>query len=552
MDLKRQIQAFFKGEVLDDENTLNTYSKDASIFEIKPQLVAAPADNQDIKNLIGFINQNPDQNLSITPRAAGTCMSGGAIGESIVLDMTKHFNQILEVGSDFAIVQPGVFYRDFEKKTLEHDLILPCYTASREINTVGGMVGNNSAGEKTLSYGQTKDWAERLRVVLSDGNEYIFEPLAVPELKKKLAQKDFEGEIYRQILNLIYENHDLIYWAKPQVSKNSAGYLIWDVWDGQKFDLSKLIVGSQGTLGIVTEIKFRLTRPKKHSKLVVIFMPNLEGLETIVNLVLAHQPESFESYDDQTLQVALKFLPEVIKVIKPKNLLSLIISFLPEMWMTLLGGMPKLVLLAEFTGSTPQEVDLKCIKAKLDLKRFNLKTRITSTEEEAKKYWVLRRESFNLLRHHAGNRRTAPFIDDIIVQPSQLPKLLPRLKTILDDYKNLMIYTIAGHIGNGNFHIIPLVDLSSKKTLQAIPEISRRVFELVFEFKGSMDAEHNDGLIRGPFLEAMFGKDVYQLFKKIKNIFDPNNIFNPHKKVDATFEYSLSHITNEQTHPHSS
>lgn len=551
MSLKDQLTDF-KGEVFDDEDILKKYSQDASIFEIKPQLVAAPADSQDIKNLISFVKKRPDLNLSITPRAAGTCMSGGAVGESIILDMTKHFNQILEVGSDFAIVQPGVYYRDFEKKTLQHDLILPCYTASREINTVGGMVGNNSAGEKTLSYGQTKDWVEKLQVVLSDGNEYIFEPLTIEELKKKLTQKDFEGAIYRQIANLLNENHHLIYRAKPQVSKNSAGYLIWDVWDGQKFDLSKLIIGSQGTLGIVTEIKFRLTHPKKHSKLLVIFMPDLEGLETIVNLVLAHQPESFESYDDQTLGVALKFLPEVIKVIKPKNLLSLAMSFLPEMWMTLWGGMPKLVLLAEFTGSTPQEVDLKCIKAKLDLKKFHLKTRITSTEEEAKKYWVLRRESFNLLRHHAGNRRTAPFIDDIIVQPSQLPKLLPRLKTILDDYKNLMIYTIAGHIGNGNFHIIPLVNLEDEKTLQAIPEISRRVFELVFEFKGSMDAEHNDGLIRGPFLEAMFGEDIYQLFKKIKNIFDPDNIFNPHKKVDATWEYSLAHITHQQVLPHSS
>lgn len=551
MSLKNQIQAFFEGEVLDDDETLKSFSKDASIFEIKPKLVLAPKDSQDIKKLIKFIIES-DKNLSITPRSAGTCMSGGAIGDSIILDMTKHFNQVLEVGSDWAEVQPGVYYRDFEKKTLENDLILPCYTASREINTVGGMIGNNSAGEKTLSYGQTKDWVEKLRIILSDGNEYIFEPLDVAQLEKKLVQKDFEGEIYRQIHQLIYENHDLIYSARPQVSKNSAGYLLWEVWDGKKFDLSKLITGSQGTLGIVTEIKFHLIHPKKHSKLLVIFMPDLEGLERIVNLILAHKPESFESYDDQTLKVAMRFLPEVIKVIKPRNLLSLAISFLPEVWMSLLGGMPKLVLLAEFTGNTPEEVDLKCIKAKLDLKRFNLKTRITSTEDEARKYWVLRRESFNLLRHHAGNRKTAPFIDDIIVNPSSLSQFLPELKAILDDYKDLMIYTIAGHIGNGNFHIIPLVDLSDEKTKQAIPEISRRVFQLVFRFKGSMDAEHNDGLIRGPYLETMFGEEVYQLFKKVKSIFDPNNIFNPHKKTDSTFEYSLSHITSEQIHPHSS
>lgn len=541
--IKDDLKTVFKGELLDDRVTLETYSKDASIFDIKPQLVATPIDSSDIQSLIKYVNSHPGQNLSITPRSAGTCMSGGAIGESIILDMKRHFNKVLEIGDDFSVTQPGVFYKDFEKKTLEKDLLLPCYTASREINTVGGMAANNSAGEKTLTYGQTKDWILQLKVIFSDGNEYVLSPLDKSKLDKKLAQNDFEGKIYNQLFNLLDENYEMIQKARPDVSKNAAGYLLWDAWDKNTFDISKLIVGSQGTLGIITEIKFKLIRPNKHSKLLVIFLHNIEELETVVNKVLEFKPESFESYDDQTLKVAMRFLPEVLKVFKPSSLISLIFSFLPEMWMSFSGGMPKLVLLAEFTGNSIEEVDQKCLNAKLGIKQFKLKNRITNSEEETRKYWILRRESFNLLRHHAKHMRTAPFIDDIVIKPEYLPQFLPKLELILKDYEKDIIYTMAGHIGNGNFHIIPLMDFTKERTKQLIPEISKRVYDLVFEYHGSMDGEHNDGLVRGPYLPQMFGEDVYQLFKDVKKIFDPNNIFNPHKKVDATFEYSLNHLS---------
>lgn len=552
MDLKAALDPIIEGEILDDDKSLTDASKDASIFEIRPKLIIAPQNTDDIKHLINFINDHPEEKLSITPRSAGTCMSGGAIGESIILDMTHHFHRILGFGESSVRVLPGMYYRDFEKETLKVDRLLPCYTASREINTVGGMVGNNSAGEKTLSFGQTKDYVQRLKVVLADGNEYEFYPLTKDELNTKLAQDDFEGQIYQQIYQLISENHDLIYDSKPKVSKNSAGYLVWEVWDGKRFDLSKLIVGSQGTLGVVTEIEFKLIKPKKVSNLLVIFLSNLDNLAEIVNKVLQFKPESFESYDDQTMKVAMKFLPEVLKMFKETNLLYLMWQFLPEMWMSLTGGFPKLILLAEFTGESEDEVTKKLHQANDSLKEFGLRTHLVSNETEEKKYWTLRRESFNLLRHHSEHMRTAPFIDDIIVNPENLPEFLPKLKAIMDQYKDSLIYTIAGHIGNGNFHIIPLMDFTKPETRKLIPEIGQKVYELVFEYKGSMAAEHNDGLVRGPYLEEMFGEDMFQIFKEIKYIFDPKNIFNPHKKVDATWEYSLDHLSKEQIHPHTS
>src|SRR3989338_2613232 len=188
-DLKSKLQELIKGELLDDEATLNSYSKDASLFEIKPQVVIAPKNSEDVKNIVKFVSQHYEEGLSITPRSAGTDMSGGAINESILLDMTKHFNKIIEVGEKSAKTETGVFYRDFEKETLKKDLLLPCYPASRELCSVGGMVANNSAGEKTLLYGQTERFIKSLKVILSDGNEYEIKPINKKELDKKISQK---------------------------------------------------------------------------------------------------------------------------------------------------------------------------------------------------------------------------------------------------------------------------------------------------------------------------------------------------------------------------
>ncbi len=548
MSLKDDLLHLIKGEILDDDQTLNTYSKDASLFTIKPQLVICPQDSEDIQNLIHYVKTHPEKKLSITPRSAGTDMSGGAVNEGIILDMTKHFNKIVEIGKNYAIVQPGVYYRDFEKETLKQNLLLPCYPASRELNTVGGMVGNNSAGEKTLAFGQTHDFVQELKVVLSDGKEHTLKPLDRKELNAKLREKGFEGDLYRKSYSVIKRNYDILQRAKPVVSKNSTGYLLWYALnpDKQIFDLTQVITGSQGTLGIITEIKFRLIQPKHHSKLLVIFLYNLDHLGEIVDKVLPFQPESFESYDDQTLSFAMRFWTEVIKVIKPHNMLYLALSFIPEALMVLTHGFPKLILMAEFTGDSKGEVAKKATEAQQSISQYHIQSRVTKNEDDARKYWVIRRESFNLFRHHAsGGRRTAPFIDDIIVKPEYLPEFLPKLQKLMDPYKKRMVYTVAGHVGNGNFHIIPLMNLSRERDREIIPELSEKVYDLVFSYHGSMSAEHNDGLIRGPLLEKMYGKEVYKLFKEIKQIFDPKNIFNPHKKTDSNIKYSMEHVSSK-------
>lgn len=541
--LKDDLKKIIQGEVIDDKETLTIFSRDASIFEVTPEVIVAPKDTEDIKNLVDFAKKNKD--VSLTPRSAGTCMSGGPLSQSIVIDMLKYFNKVNEVEDGYAVVQPGVFYRDFEKATLEKGSLLPCFTASREINTVGGMVGNNSAGEKTLKYGQTKDFVRKLKVVLSDGNEYEIKPLYKEDLGKKLDQNNFEGNIYSKILDLLEKNKEVTQKNKPLTHKNSTGYNLWEVWDGKTFDLTKLFTGSQGTLGIITEIEFKLVKVKNHQSLLVIFLEDLNNLDRIVNKVLEYNPESFEFYDDQTMMYAVRFLKELSSKFKHNNLLSVYIRFLPEIIQNIRGDLPKLVLLANFVAGSNQDAGNMSYECQKGLIEFNIKTKVIDNPAEAEKYWVTRHESFNMLRHHSKDMQTAPFIDDIIVRPESLPNFLPKLNEILNPYKDRMIYTMAGHIGDGNFHIIPLMDLRKETVRGIIPELSQKVFNLVFEYKGSMAAEHNDGLIRGPYLPQMYGEEMYQLFKEVKEIFDPNNIFNPNKKTDATFEYSFDHLAKD-------
>ncbi|MFM7088094.1 MAG: FAD-binding oxidoreductase, partial [Candidatus Paceibacterota bacterium] len=272
--MKEEIQKFFKGDIDDTEETLVKYSHDASVFEIKPALVLFPKDGPDVENLVAWASANKAKypHLAITARCAGTCMSGGAIGESIILDFTRYMNNLIDFTDKGKItVEPGMFYRDFEKITLEKGMILPCYTASKNLNAVGGMFGNNSAGERTLRFGKTEDYVIESEVVFQDGKTYKVKPLSKIELETKIAQGDFEGNLYKKIYELALHNDAALQKAKPKVSKNSAGYTLWNVLDtlgvrgaSNYFDLNKILVGSQGTLGIATQITFRLIEEAKY------------------------------------------------------------------------------------------------------------------------------------------------------------------------------------------------------------------------------------------------------------------------------------------------
>lgn len=548
MPLADELKKVVRGEVVTDATALEVYSRDASLFRVMPQAAVVPADAQDVCALVQYVSakkvENHKLDLSITPRAAGTDMSGGPLTTSIVLD-TKRLNRLVELGGDYAVVEPGMYFRDFDKETKKKDLELPCYTASRELNTIGGMIGNNSGGEKNLKYGKTARYVKELEVVLADGQVHTLKHLEGEELAHKLQEPGFEGDVYRQMSKLLLTPAyaKIIEANKPKVEKNSSGYALWDIGDGKNsLNLARLMVGSQGTLGVVTRATVGLVHPKKYASMAVIFVSDLAQLGELVPEVLRYQPDSFESYDDHTFSIAIKYLPELATQMK-SGIVGIGLSFLPELWMTLTGGIPKLVLLVEFRGDTQEEALSQANKlaAEVAHNKSHVSVRVAPTETSARKYWAVRRESFNLLRKKIRGKRTAPFIDDFVVPPAVLPEFLPKLQGLMSQYPQLT-YTIAGHVGDGNFHIIPLIDPKDPTIGRVIDELSHKVYDLVLQYKGSISGEHNDGLVRTPYVEKMFGREMYGLFMDVKKIFDPNNIFNPGKKVGLTYSQALAKL----------
>ncbi len=544
-DIVSDLKALVSGDVDDSAETKELFSHDASMFELVPEVVVSPKDAEDVKKIVTYVAQHKAENpeLSLTARSGGTCMSGGAVNDSIVLNFTKYFNKIESVTELSAQAQPGVYYRDFEKATLEKGAIMPSYPASRDLCTIGGMVNNNAGGEKSLVYGKTERFIEELKVVFADGNEYSVKPLDRAGLQQKMAQQDFEGKLYRDVFELVDTNYDAIKAARPGVSKDSTGYHLWDVWDREsgRFELNRLITGGQGTLGLTTDITFKLVPAPKHSGTLVVFLRSINDLGVLINKVMEHKPHTFEGFDNYTLMLSFKLFFFFRKTLGWWGMIKLGLQLIPDA-LKLMRGIPKMVLLIEFTGDTPEEVKEKVHKMRLDMKEFGHEALFEEDETEAKaeKFWIMRRQSFNILRKKVHDKHTAPFMDDLIVPPQVLPQFLPEIRQVIAKYK--LLATIAGHMGDGNFHIIPLMKIEDKREKAKLEPAMKEINDIVLKYKGSLSGEHNDGMIRGPWLEKMYGPEVYGYFKRVKEIFDPQNIFNPHKKTDATWDYSMDHL----------
>jgi FAD/FMN-containing dehydrogenase len=648
-ELRDELVKIIEGDVSIDEVDLEKMARDTSLFYVKPRLVVFPKHKDDVQKLVAFVASKKQEgmDISVTGRSAGTCMTGGSLTESIIFDTTRYMNHVTDVTDKEAKSEPGVFYRDFEPHTLEKGWIMPSYPASRELAAIGGIISNNSGGEKTLIYGKTEKYVKELEVVYANGETDTLRALNQDELKAKINSGTEGGRIHKEMYDLITSNYDKIMGAKPTVSKNSSGYYLWNVYNketnmfdlsklvvgsqgtgGEKtliygktekyvkelevvyangetdtlralnqdelkakinsgteggrihkemydlitsnydkimgakptvsknssgyylwnvynketnmFDLSKLVVGSQGTLAMVTRATITGIVPKTHRRMLVLFIPSTVHLGEIIPALLKHEPETMESYDDNTFKIAVKFFKD-IALRMGGNMITLGFQFLPEFWMVLTGGVPKIVLMAEFAGGSDEEVARQVDQAYEDMKQFGLPMKKTTSDQESKKYWTFRRESFALLRSRLKGMRTAPTIDDIVVHPKDLPEFLPKLAVIFSKYNDL-IYTVAGHMGDANFHIIPLIDVHKPGIIDTLHKLMDEVYTLVIEYKGSISAEHNDGLLRTPYLPKMFNQDTIALFEKTKEIFDKQGIFNPKKKVHGSMEYSFSKV----------
>jgi FAD/FMN-containing dehydrogenase len=544
-ELLEDLKSRIKGEIFDDEQTLKTFSRDTSLFEIKPTAVVVPKDVDDIKTIVQFVNDNKREypELSLTPRSGGTDMSGGAIGTGLIIDFTQHFDFFdIDAGNSKAVVQPGVFYKNFAIEAEKLGLEMPTFPASKDIAAFGGMVGNNCGGEKTLQYGQIRKYVKRIKVVLSNGEEYEFKKITIEELQNKMKEDSFLGGIYRRVFDLLDSNYYKVQQARPETSKNSSGYAIWDVYnrDEGTFDMTQLFTGAQGTLGIITEIELDLVKIKKHKKLVTIFLKKWDHLPDLVNQILPVDPISLETFDRTTMFLGMKFMPKIAKKVGIGTI-DFMLSFLPEFKMGIrLMKMPQLIVLAQFEEDDKASLEAKVQRLGQILKKNRYVFRTVNSQEEAQKFFVIRRESFNLLRKGVGKKVTVPFVDDFCILPQKLPQFLPDFLKILKEFE--IKANITGHAGSGNLHVIPLMDLNNEEERRKIRPCANKIYDLIIKNGGTITAEHNDGLIRTPFLKDMFGSLIYSFFVTIKDTFDPQTIFNPGKKVNADKNFAFDHM----------
>jgi len=541
----KELQAIIDGEISTSSTDLDTYSHDASIYEMSPEVVIFPKNTSDIKSIIKFVDAHKPlyPSISITARGAGTDMSGGPLSDSVVLDMTKYFNQIFSTSPRMLHTQPGVFMRDIDPALEAHDAMLGCVPASRSFNTIGGMIANNSAGEQSFRYGNADKTVKEVKIVLRDGKEYTFGPINRKQLEVKLRQSDLEGELYSRIYSLIEKNYDLIKNARPQVHKNSMGYNLWTTWDRETgiFDMSQIITGSQGTLGVITDIKIAAVPKAKHTGLLLAYLTNIKHLDEIIPLVVSHKPATFEGFDDITFNLGVKYFNTFRKQLGTKEWLKQQATLLGSV-AKFRGHLPNIVLMVEFEADTYQALNDKIVAMDDDLKKHHIKVRteIEGNEEMSKPFWQIRRASLTLLRQRVKNKYASSFMDDLAVDPKYVQEFLPEVRKIIKKYK--LPATVAGHFGDGNFHIIPLMDITDPREQLKLEPAMRELVPIVLKYKGTLAGEHNDGMVRGPWLPAMFGEEMYQIFKEVKNIFDPMFIFNPHKKTDASWDFSMANI----------
>lgn len=535
-----------EGEVSTSLGARRSVSRDASIYEVLPDIVIEPAHTADVEKLVKLVRTHKAlfPKLAITPRGAGTDMSGGALGSSIVLDMTTHFTEVSGLRRGLLHVQPGVYLRTLDPLLTQHKMQLGFAPASRNLCTIGGVVGNNAGGERSLRYGTASHAVRALEVVLADGHSYTLKPLTKAMLTRKLAEKTYEASLYRQLYMLIETHYDVIHNARPRVARNSMGYNLWDVWDRETgiFDITQLFTGSQGTLGIITDVTLETVPQVTHSGLLLVYLNSVRQLDTIIDTINAHNPLSLEGFDDISFSLGLRHAKTFRAQLGTKNYLRQQ-AHLSKSVAQLKGRIPPMLLMVELDGTSQQEVLHKISRLHDDLKPYKLRMDIAGDEESSAPFRQMRRATRSLIYSQIQGRHAAPFIDDFAVPTHALPKFIPKLRKIIRTHK--LPVTIQGHFGDGTFHVVPLMDLNKPVQYSQLESVMRELIPLVRHYRGTMAGEHNDGMVRGPWLPAVFGQEVYGLFRRVKEIFDPEYIFNPHTKTDASWEYSASHVRNQ-------
>ncbi|MBS2210434.1 FAD-binding protein [Carboxylicivirga mesophila] len=506
-----------KGRLDLDEATKIIYSTDASAYYEKPLGVVIPRDALDIKEVIRFAARN---DISLIPRAAGTSLAGQVVGPGLVVDIGRYLNRILEVNEQekWVRVEPGVVLDELNQYLEQFGLFFGPETSTSNRCMIGGMVGNNSCGAHSLIYGSTRDHTLELKGYLSNGDDVHFRALQKWEFDQKCRLESFEGDIYRSVREIISDRDNRKNIRKefphPEIKRRNTGYALDYLVESfpideekEAFNFCKLLAGSEGTLMFTTEIKLNLVEiPPKEKGLVCVHLNSIEEALEANLICLKYHPGAIELMD--------KAIMDLTKGNKLQNKNRFFVE-----------GDPAALLLVEFARDIKAEVEQLAddMSSELVEKGFGYAYPVVYGGD-IKKVWDLRKAGLGVLANMPGDERPVPVIEDTAVRPEDLPAFIADIKTMLHKYGKECVY--YAHIGTGELHLRPVLNMKREEDVELFYQIAKDTALIVKKYKGSLSGEHGDGRLRGQFIPIMVGESNYELFKQVKQIFDPGHVFN--------------------------
>ncbi|MCY4367149.1 MAG: FAD-binding protein [Chloroflexi bacterium] len=512
-ELAEELRKRVSGEVRFDPFSRVLYSTDASIYQMEPVGVVIPRNEEDVQAVVEIARDN---RVPVLPRAGGTGLAGQSVNHAIVMDFSKYLNQVVELNREesWVKVQPGIVLDQLNRYLAAHGLqYAPDPTTSNRA-CVGGGIGNNTCGAHSVIYGKTLDHIMEVDVVLSDATRAHFETLEPHELEARLRGEGLESDIYRGVLQIARENLTEIETRYPKIMRRVSGYNLDSFLGEEPVNLTKMVVGSEGTLCVVTEAKVNLVpRPTMTCLSVLHFRDIFEASEATVE-VLKHEPSSVEVLDKMVLDRSRESMGQ------SRNL-------------AFVQGDPGAMLLVEFYGESEAELTSKMQKLKDDMEGRRLAYACVNMLSRADQdmVWNVRKGGLGLLMSIRGDAKPIPFVEDPAVDPEKMGDFVRRFDEVVRNHNTTAGY--YGHASVGCLHIRPLISLKSAEGVEKMISIGEEISDLVKEFGGSMSGEHGDGIVRGVWTEKMFGPDIYQAFRDLKSTFDPQGIMNPGKIIDC-------------------
>ena len=506
------VSAFGPAKAGIDAATRRAYSVDASIYRVDPEAVLVAENETDVVRALAFCRE---RGVPLTARTAWTNLTGNALGPGVVLDLSR-MGRLLSVDKERreARAEPGLVCAELERDLEPLGLMFAPDPSSGDVCRIGGMIANNSAGPRTVKYGAVKDNVSSLRVVLPDGTTIEARSFALdePEFRRLLAERSD----VRTAFETVRDNTPLIRSRRIGVSKNSAGYNLFDLADGiagGRFDLHKLFVGSEGTLGIVTEAALRLVPRPPRTATVLVFFRRLADIGPAVGKILSLRPSALEMLDGNTLDLIGRERFDIPADARTMLLVDLDQEPIEEVARVLDG------IVRGYDLAAPAQM---------------------ATDPEARALlWRARKAIYPTLHRYGSGKKPVNFVDDVVVSAERLPDLIE----YLEEYFREMDVPVAlyGHVGDGNAHINPLLNLADPADFQKMIRIYGEIHRIVItKFGGSICGEHGDGRVRAEFLRDLYGPQVYDLFVRIKNAFDPGGFLNPGVKLsDVPFTESI-------------